>query len=324
MQWPKDSAGRRMTTQVPIANQNATVADVRAGILGGRTTFKTINYVYVLDDAKRLAGVLSIKELLQADPSGKMGDICKKTSLVAVRPDAKEERAAYLAIKNNIKAVPVTDAGHLFLGVLSSDTILTILHKEMHGNLLRFTGIRHSRAFTESILDLPLATSLWHRIPWLAIGLIGGLIAARIIESFESILEQNLILAAFIPLIVYMGDAVGTQMEACIIRDLALDPGLPFRRYFFRQLLIIGAIGLFFGGALAVTATFLFRSVAMGEVLGIALTAAVLSSVFTGLLVPYTASKFRLDPADASGPIATIIQDILSITIYFVVATALL
>ncbi|MEK7136959.1 MAG: magnesium transporter, partial [Patescibacteria group bacterium] len=155
-------------------------------------------------------------------------------------------------------------------------------------------------------------------------GLIGGLIAARIIANFETTLEQNLILAAFIPLIVYMGDAVGTQMEACIIRDLALDAYLPFRRYFFRQLLIIGTIGILFGITIFIAASLFFRNAGIGQVLGIALTAAIISSVFTGLLIPYFASKLRLDPADASGPIATIIQDILSITIYFAVATALL
>ncbi|MEK7137050.1 MAG: CBS domain-containing protein, partial [Patescibacteria group bacterium] len=168
MTWPKDSAGHRMTLRVPTASLEESVSSVRERIMKRIADYKTIDYIYVVDNEKKFVGVLSIKELFEAAAEKRIGEICKNTSLVAVRPETREEHAAYLAVKNNIKAIPVTDSAHVFLGVIIDDTILTILHREMHGNVFRLAGIRHTRAFTESILELPLLTSLWHRIPWLA------------------------------------------------------------------------------------------------------------------------------------------------------------
>lgn len=128
MSWPKDSAGHRMTTEVPLATPNQTVSELRAMILKDITKLKTINYVYVLDEAKKLLGVLSLKDLYRADANARMGDVCKKTSLISVKPTTDQERVVYLALKNNIKAIPVVDRDHVFLGCIPSDTILTILH----------------------------------------------------------------------------------------------------------------------------------------------------------------------------------------------------
>jgi magnesium transporter len=161
-------------------------------------------------------------------------------------------------------------------------------------------------------------------LPWLAAGMLGGILIAKIIGRFEATLSENLILAAFIPLIVYMSDAVGTQMEAFIIRDLATDPGLNFFRYLFRQISIVLIIGLIISAGLFAVSNFFHGDMEISLVLSISMLAAIMSSVITGLCVPFLFSKLSFDPANASGPLATIIQDTLSVFIYFTVATALL
>lgn len=166
--------------------------------------------------------------------------------------------------------------------------------------------------------------SLKHRLPWLIVGLIGGLLAAGIISSFEKTLKENLELALFIPLIVYMSDAVGTQMESFAIRDLSLHQNLNFKKYFMKQLTIVSLIALVMGVLVFVVTVPLYKDVPISMVISISLFGAITSSIFTGLLVPYFFNKENFDPANASGPIATIIQDLLSVTIYFLLASVLL
>lgn len=313
-----------MTEAVPTAREDQTLRSVHDDLLKNSAAHDTVNYVYVLDSKRKLVGVLSVRELFSHPLSRTIGDVCKRTSLVTVHPETHQEHAAFLALKNNIKAVPVVDHAHHFLGEITSDTILRVLHKEMHEDVLKRAGIRHPAAVHASVLDLSLFMSIRHRIPWLMLGLFGGLIAAKIVDLFEVTLQKNLILAAFIPLIVYMSDAVGTQMEAYIIRDLALDTSLPFRRYFFKHLSVVVVTGAILSVVLFLAAGIFISTWHMALVLSLSLFGAVFSSVLTGLIIPYVFSRMKLDPADASGPVATIIQDMMSIVIYFGIATILL
>lgn len=316
-----------MTAKVPIAHESDTIANIRNSLRKARE-LETINYVYVLDRDGKLVGIFSIKDVFHQPEHRKVLDVCKKTSLVTIHPEADQEHAAYLALKNNIKALPVVDREHHFLGVLASDAILSILHRETHEDMLHSIGIHHRGIHHEhpfdNVLKISLFRSFLHRIPWLILGLFGGLLAARIINAFEQTLQMNLVLAAFIPLIVYISDAVGTQMEAFIIRDLAIEQKLPFLAYLLKQLCIVLLIAAFLGIILTTATYWWYNEARLSMVLGISLVAAVISSVLTGLLIPYAFSRLKMDPANASGPTATIIQDLLSVFIYFTIATALL
>ena len=181
-----------------------------------------------------------------------------------------------------------------------------------------------SKNQVDDIQKLTVAKSVRRRVPWLMIGLLGGLAAAGVITSFEETISQNLILASFIPLIVYISDAVGSQMEAFAIRDFALHTRLKFHNYFLRQFIIVAIISFILAIALFVISLVIKQDLKISIVLSISLFLAILSSISTGLLVPYIFNKINLDPANASGPIATVIQDILSVIIYFNVAHLLL
>jgi len=324
-EWPHDSAGRRMIRNVPTTTADRTLADVQKEIKKNIKHLESINYVYVLDPEGKLEGILSLKDVFALPAASKVGQVCKKDLLVMAHPLAHQERVAYLALKHNIKAVPIVDHDHLFLGVIPSDSILQILHKEMHEDLLRRAGIHSGHSHFDDVLNMSLWQSLKHRVPWLFIGLMGGVFAAQIIGFFEATLEENLILAAFIPLIVYMSSAVGTQMEAFIIRDLAIDTHLPFLRYLLKQFFVILLIAIIFSLFLfGVSLLFYSNGIQLSTLLGITLFTAITSSVITGLLVPYGFHRLRMDPANASGPMATIIQDLLSIILYLGIATMML
>lgn len=320
--YPAATAVRLMTARIPTIQPTATITDIEKLLEEKTDAFETINYVYVVDEKKTLCGVLSIKEVFRQPAIARVSDILseRQKPLVTVKPHTDQEHLALLALKHNLKAIPVVDDKNQLLGAVTSDTILRILDSEAVENILRFGGVYHTGT-VDNVLTDSLSVSIKHRLPWLVLGLVGGLSAAGIIEHFEGLLSRHLILAAFIPLIVYMADAVGTQMEAFIIRDLALNPRLKFLTYLAKHSAVVLLIGLLLSFLLFGASFLLHREVRVSIVLGIALFFAIVSSLLTGLIVPYLFSKVKLDPANASGPTATIIQDVVSVLVYFVVAS---
>lgn len=183
--------------------------------------------------------------------------------------------------------------------------------------------VRHQHT-TDDVVHLNLSRLVKHRLPWLILGLAGGIATAGIVTSFEEVISSNLILAAYIPLIVYMADAVGTQMEAFIIRDLVTRRSFNFGLYFYRQLLVLGIVGIILSGSLGIVTWYLHQQLIISLILALSLLLAILSSAISGLVIPYLFDFFDLDPANASGPTATIIQDMVSVSVYLWVARAIL
>jgi len=161
------------------------------------------------------------------------------------------------------------------------------------------------------------------RLLWLLIGLFMSLGIAKVIEGFEATLQKNLILASFIPLVVYMSDAVGTQMEAMIIRRLHKKK-FDFMKFLKQQGVIVTAVALVIGLVSGMVVFVFEHSLNLSLVIGASLFFGIMSSLLTGTLMPYLFWKLHNDPAEASGPIATVIQDALSIIIFFLIANALL
>jgi magnesium transporter len=162
------------------------------------------------------------------------------------------------------------------------------------------------------------------RVMWLSMGLALSLGIAQIIKGFEATLEKNIVLATFIPLVVYMSDAVGTQMEAMIIRQLNEKKKFAFVKFLRHQMSIVVTVAIIIGVISGVVVGLLERSEQLGMVIGLSLTFGILSSLLTGTLMPYMFWRMHDDPAEASGPIATVVQDMLSVVIFFLIAQALL
>lgn len=162
------------------------------------------------------------------------------------------------------------------------------------------------------------------RVTWLLIGLLLSLGIAQVIKGFEDTLAENLILASFIPLVVYMSDAVGTQMEAMIIRELNKKQKFHFVKFFRQQVIIVMSIAVIIGVVASIGVGLLNHSTNLGLVVGLSLLGGILSSLLSGTLLPYFFWKLHSDPAEASGPIATVLQDLMSVIIFFLIAQALL
>lgn len=311
-----------LLTKVPTFASDAKVREVVAHLTDKKHGFESIIYIYILEDGK-LAGVVSIKELLRSHADVKLADLMV-SKLVTVHPHTSLERAAITAIQHGIKAVPVVDRTGAFLGVVGTDTILHTLHREHTEDLLRLGGIQIIEQ--KHILEM-LSDRIGHlikiRFSWLFLGLIGGFFATLVVRAFETTLMEKVALAFFMPAVVYMASAVGTQSQTLFIRLMAIKK-IGVARYVGRELVVDGALGI-----LLASAMYVFARISSGQ-LQIALTvstAMLLTILLAGLVavaIPWLLIRFKRDPALGAGPFATVIQDILSLVVYFLVASALL
>lgn len=185
--------------------------------------------------------------------------------------------------------------------------------------------MRGHKVNIDNIQKLPVRVSVWHRIPWLILGLMGGVFASKIVGSYRDALSNHLVIAGFIPLMVYMSDAVGTQMESIVIRDFALNNHIKFIKYFLNHLKVTLFIAIILSTLLYLYITFTYNDYALALAVSLSLFFSVSSSVVTGFLMAILFEKvLPFDPANASGPIATIMQDLISIIIYFAIVSRLL
>jgi len=316
--FPREAAVHILTDKVPMVLEGESIGAIENLLLKSIEVFENINYIYVIDTRKVLKGVLSVKELFRISKNMPIVRVMKK-NLVTVGPRTHRAQVAILAIQHNLKNIPVVDKLGVFLGVVPSDIILNVLHQKGIEDVLRSEGIlKH-----DSARDFITASTGQHfkkRLPWLFIGLLGGFLAAIIVGFFEDILSQMILLAAFIPSVVYIADAVGSQTQTIFIRSLSLDSKMNLKDYVKREI----SVGLLLSLSLSVVATLLtyiwWRDPLVTVIIGISFFITIFVSAGFGILLPWIFYKFKFDPAIASGPFSTVVRDILSVLIYFGVA----
>lgn len=305
-----ETAGEHVATNVPTASASDPVATVRRSLEGRH--YETLAAVAVTQNG-RLEGIVRLGELMAAPSDAHMRDVMD-TSPAVVGPGVDQEVAAWHAVQHNESVLVVVDDQHRFMGFVPPERMLAVLLWEHEEDLARLGGFMHDAAAARQASREPVLTRLWHRLPWLVVGLAGALAAAFIMGSFEDRLQANVALAFFIPGIVYMADAVGTQTETLVIRGLSV--GVRIGDVVKREIVT----GLLVG--LAIAATFLpialwqwDYDVALADAL--ALLAACSMATLVAMVLPWLLNKAGKDPAFGSGPLATVVQDLFSIVIYF-------
>jgi len=308
-----------MVSEVPLVGMNATISDVQELLESKKSNFESISYIYVIDEEKRLKGVLSIKELFRLPKKLKVRQVMKR-KIISVRPSTDQERVALLAIEHNLKAIPVVDKRGYFQGVYPAHVILNILDQENIEDMLRFAGIHSFTDPARSIMNASAGILIRKRIPWLIIGLVGGLIAALVVSKFQQALETEILLAAFIPAIAYIADAIGTQTQTIFIRTLSINHALKIKIYLWRELKVGMGLALLLSLLAGVSISVLW-SIKLGIIIGSSFFATSIVAVAVAIIMPLVFFRLKIDPAIASGPFATVIRDIMSLLIYFGIAT---
>jgi magnesium transporter len=311
------TAGDLVLREVPRATLDARAGDVRAALVGH--SFPSATEIAVCDGA-RLFGLVPLERLLAAGPQTQLRNLAD-TTFPTVALDVDQEVVATHAVRAKARTVAVVSADDAFLGVVPAEQIVATLGEEHDEDLARLGGFLAASRRARSASEEPVPRRLWHRLPWLALGLAGAMLSAGIVGSFEDQLRAEVLLAFFVPAVVYMADAVGTQTETVVIRGIAL--GISLRQIAARELatgLIIGALiaAVFFPFALL-----MWEDADVATAVAIALFVSCSIATFVAMALPYMLSRLGHDPAFGSGPLATVIQDLLSILVYFAVAVPL-
>lgn len=305
---------------VPTAHSDDAVETVLRHLRSG--VWQTLNYVYILDNARRLIGVVSVRELLAAKNEQLMRDLMTR-DVVIVHPHADQERASIIAIQHGIKAVPIVRQGSdEFLGVVGADQVLKILHEEHTEDFLRMSGIQRGHPIIDE-LRVPLFRLVRLRLFWLVIGFIGGLGTILLSGYFEATLSRQIAIAFYVPLIVYLSSAVGAQTTSLYIRNVTIRPA-SFIRYAIRE----GAVGLmlaiFFGTLIYCFTWFWQGDTRLALMVGLAMSINLILAPFIALSTPALLYAFKKDPAIGAGPFSTVISDFVSLLVYFIIASWLL
>jgi magnesium transporter len=314
-----ETAARHLVERVPTARGDETVAALIERMRSNR--HEHADSVYVLDRDGCLQGAVGFAQLLGAQPDQPLAQLMER-DLPSVGPGADQEQAALLALRHRMTAVPVVDRGGVLLGVVPALALLQILHREHIEDLHRLAGIAREDAIARGSIESPPTRRARDRLPWLIVGLCGSMLAAYVMSRYERVLAAHLAVSFFVPAIVYLADAIGTQTEAIVVRGLSIAR-LPLRRLLFAELWT----GLLIGGTLGALAL-PFIGIAFGDFrlaasVAIAILLAGSAATTIGLMLPWFLQRSGKDPAFGSGPLATVIQDVLSLLIYFAVATTL-
>ena len=237
-----------------------------------------------------------------------------------VAPDTDQERAARELVDRHECSLAVVDADGRFLGLIPPYRMLRVLLDEHEEDLARLGGYLAGTARARGAAEEPVAQRLWHRLPWLLVGLLGAMGATALVGGFEHQLEANVLLAFFIPAVVYMADAVGTQTETVMIRALAA--GVTVRSVLRRELLTGLVMGIVIGSAFLAFALVGWGDVEVAVAVALAMFASCSIATVVAMALPAAFQRLGRDPAFGSGPLATVIQDLLSIAVYLAIVVA--
>jgi magnesium transporter len=313
-------AEQYMVSPVPAAHLDETVREVSQRLFSQAGAFEFIDLLFVTDSEQRMQGVVPLSKLLAVSPQTYIRELMV-SEIASVALTDHPDRVAEVALDHQIPAVPVADeTGHL-LGAVPAHKVFKIMREEHIQDVDRMVGIwRHSEQALSAIEGDPVRRMV-DRLPWLIVGTLGCVLATGLMATFENTLRADLAVAFFIPGIVYLADAIGTQSEAIAVRGLSFSRA-PVSQLWRGEL----KTGFFLGIALAfVVFPFIWLTFSASLAFAVSVALICASSVATtiGLLLPSILSQLGKDPAYGSGPVATIIQDLLSLFIYLSVVSVL-
>ena len=319
LKYDEDSAGGLMAKELIKVNENWSVTRCVKEMRTQASEVTRVHSVYVVDNDNILLGRLSLKDLLVADQKTKIKSIYKKNVDHVFDTDTAESVASTMQ-KYDLGAIPVINKKKKLLGRITIDDIVDLIKEEAEEDYQLAAGILQDVDVDDSIFELTRA-----RLPWLIVGLIGGIGAAFVMGGFDEILLQHKILFYFTPLIAAMAGNVGVQSSAIIVQGLANDEikGSINNRLFKETLLSI-LNGVILAGLLFLFIYFWKGEIDIALALSIALVAVVIVAGIIGTFIPLFLNKRGIDPAIATGPFITTSNDIFGILIYFMVAKLIL
>ncbi|HSL70398.1 MAG TPA: magnesium transporter [Longimicrobiales bacterium] len=329
--YEEDAAGGLMSSRFARLRPEMTVDEaisyLRRQALS-HIDVETIYYIYVLDQAQQLTGVVSFRELFSERGDLVVRDVMR-TDFVTVPEEMDQEAVARVMADNDIVAVPVVDAGGRMVGIVTVDDIVDVVEEEATEDVQKYAGMA---ALEEPYLRTNFFELIRKRVGWLSLLLVGEMLTASVMAYFEGEMQRALFLTTFVPLIISSGGNSGSQASTLVIRALTLseirlrDWWRVMRRELAAGLTlgsILGAIGFFRVIAWDQIFPQAYPVVPMGVTVFFSLTGVVIFGTLAGSMLPLGLQRLKFDPASASAPMVATLVDVMGLVIYFTVASLL-
>jgi len=305
LNYPEDSAGAYMTTDYARLSPEDTVQAALSQLRLQAPMWETIYYVYVVDQARRLIGLVSLRDLIVARPGSKVGDVMER-NVISARVDEDIEEVAREISHYDFLAMPVVDESQRLVGIITYDDVFDVIAEEATEDMYRLANLDTDEKITSS---LPRSVKL--RSPWLLINLVTATLAALTVSLFSETIHQVVILASLMPVVAGLGGSAGVQALTVVVRALALgEMGLGRNLgVLFRQVGVGCCNGLICGLVMAGVVFFWHGKIWLSLIILAAMTANLTVACLIGTIVPITLRRLKLDPALGSSIFTTAVTD---------------
>lgn len=319
MMYDEETAGGLMQVELVSVKEDDAVAWV-VDRIRQMDESTDIYYIFVVDQGGVLRGQVTMRQLLLAWPEQSMGELMASPPLV-VKVDEDQEAVAQKFQKYDIQAAPVVDDNGRLLGRITFDDIMDVVHEETDQDFYRMAGSSEEEVYSSG--PAKIATL---RMPWLLFNLGGGFITSMILAYFETSFTNILILVPFVPMIMGLSGAVGSQSATITVRGLAMGriaEGMVWQSIL-REVRISSIIAASLGTVITLGAGLIHSALLLGVAVGASVITAIVVSTIFGAVIPLFFKALKIDPALASGPVVTSTNDVVSLSIYMMMGTAIL
>jgi len=315
LNYEEDTAGGLMQKEFIIAKVDWAVKRCVIELRRQAEDVEKVFTIYVVDDNDKLLGFLSLKSLLFASPTTRIGDLYQDKNMISVKTSDDDEHVARIMEKYDLVSVPVVDLNNKLVGRITIDDVVDVILEEAEKDMQLASGISEKIESSSSVWRISRA-----RLPWLVIGMLGGILGAQVISGFEGGISEIPALAFFIPLITAMGGNVGVQSSAIVVQSIAKGNdqfGSVFKKL--AKEALVGVVNGILLSALVYGFAIVFDSTTLGFVVSVSLFTVIIFAAIFGTLIPLMLHKYKIDPALATGPFITTLNDVLGLFIYLTI-----
>ena len=322
MVYPPETAGGRMTPDFVSISPDVTVAGAMRLIRAQAADAETIYYIYVTDRIGRLIGVVSLRDLVAADPLRRIGDIMRH-QVLRVPAATDQEEAARLLLDHDFLALPVVDAEGRLIGMITADDVADVIEEEATEDIERLGG---SQPLDEPYLTAPLSQIFRKRVVWLMVLFLAGTYTSAVLQLFSDTLSQVVALSFFIPLLIGTGGNVGSQIVTTVVRAMAVGD-VAFRdlwRVLTREIIVSLCVGIVMATAIFIRSETMAVDATIGIVVALAAIVIVVWAAAVAAVLPLILRRLRVDPAVVSAPLITTLVDGTGLLLYLSLARVVL
>jgi len=322
LKYEENTAGSIMNNEFVSLPEALTAEEAINKIRELSPEAELIYYIYIVDIREKLIGVISLRDLIMANPKAKISEFMEE-DVVSVLDTEDQESVAKKMADYDFLALPVTEKRGILLGIITVDDIIDIMQEEVTEDIHKMVG--SSEAYEDKLIKASPLTRAKARLPWLFVCMAGEMISGSVIKFHSDTLQAVMAMAFFIPIIMAMGGNVGAQSSTIAVRGLATGQLRVDELWYniWTETKVGSLIGIITGIIIALVALVWQDNYVLGLVIGLSLCLTMITAATVGTLLPLIFTKIKIDPAISAGPFITTIVDVGSLLIYFGLGTFL-